>query len=236
MNPIIAATKLHLNKRELTMLVPLYSTALAAALSVLVSFLFLRAGSVPGSAAWVDSSRMNPALIWALAGYLGYMGVQSVATTFPFAMTLGATRRSFTSGTLLWMVLMSAYLTLVLAVLSFIEVKTGHWFSGFYIFDVNILGAGDLGRLIPIVFLASLALLAAGGVFGAAWVRFGSRGPVILATALGAVLILAAIMLVPNAAGIFAEFRTWWLAVAALVVIVAGSLGTWLFLRPATVR
>lgn len=236
MNPIIAAVKLHLNKREFTMLVPLYCTALAAVLSALVSFLYLRGGSIPGSDAWVDSSRANPAMLWALAGYLGYLGVQSVATTFPFALTLGATRKSFTAGTLLWMLLMSAYLTAVMAVLAFIEVNTGHWFSGFYIFDVNLLGAGDLGRLIPTVFLATLTLLSAGGVFGAAWVRYGSLGPVVLASGIGIVLIVAAIILVPTAAEIFAGFRLWWLAVAALAAIALSSVGTWLHLRPAIVR
>ena len=131
MTAIPATTRLHLNKREVTFLIPLYITGTVAVISVLIALLFLRGGSVPGSDMWVESSRLNPGIIYALPGFLVYLGVQSVATTFPFALTLGSTRRSFVGGTLLWAVLTSAYLTAVLAILTMIEIATGHWFSHF---------------------------------------------------------------------------------------------------------
>lgn len=236
MSTMISTTKLHFNKREITLVVPLYITGTVAVISVLISFLFWRSGSLPGTAAWVQGSQSNPGIAWALAGFLVYLGVQSVSTTFPFALTLGASRRGFVGGTVLWGVAFSAYLTLVLAILAMVEIATGHWFSDFYIFDVYVLGAGDLRLLIPIVFLSTLSMLAIGGVFGAAWIRFGARGPQFVGISVGIALVLALILILPAAPDILAAFQLWWLAVTAVCVIVPSCLGAWLLLRSATVR
>ncbi len=236
MNTMISSTKLHFNKREMTFGVPLYITGMVAVISVLVSLLFWRGGSLPGTEGWIQGSQANPGIAYALAGFLVYLGVQSVATTFPFALTLGATRRGFTGGTVLWSVSVSFYLALVFATLTVIELATDHWFVGFYIFDVHVLGAGNLGRLLPIVFLGVLSLLTIGGVFGASWIRFGTRGPQIIAVALVIILAVSLILIMPMAADIIAAFKLWWLAVAAGAVIIASTVGTWLQLRSAIVR
>ncbi|MEO6826065.1 MAG: hypothetical protein ABI255_00445 [Microbacteriaceae bacterium] len=236
MSAIIPTVKLHLNKRETTFGVPLYITAVVALVSILISLVFWRSGSQPGTTGWIEGSQANPGILYALVGFLAYLGVQSVATTFPFALTLGATRRAFTGGTLLWAAIASAYLTAVFAVLTMVEIATEHWFVGFYIFDVYVLGAGDLTRLIPIVFLGALTIFTIGGVFGASWVRFGARGPQLIAVVLAVAIVLTLIILIPYAASIFAAFQLWWLAVAAVVAITLSSTGTWLLLRPAVVR
>lgn len=233
---MIATTKLHLNKREVTFVVPLYITAMVAVISVLISLLFWRAGSLPGTAGWIQGSQSNPGILYALAGFLVYLGVQSVATTFPFALTLGTTRRGFTAGTLLWSVSVSAYLSLVFAALTMIEIATDHWFAGFYIFDIYVLGAGDLSLLLPIVFLGVLSMLMIGGVFGASWMRFGALGPQLIAVAVAVVLVVTLIVIMPAAAEIIAAFQLWWLAVAAGTVIIVSAIGTWLLLRSAIVR
>jgi hypothetical protein len=233
---VIPSVKLHLNKREMTFLVPLYIIGLVAIVSVLISLAFLRAGSEPGSEGWLTGSRNNPAFMWAFPGFLVYLGVQAIATTFPFALSLGATRRSFVGGTLIWAVITSAFITTVMAVLMSLEIAAGHWWSGFHIFDTFILGMGELSRLIPIVFLGTLTCLTVGGGFGASWVRWGSRGPQAIAAALAIVLIVGVILVIPSAAEIFANFELWWLAVAAIVVITISATGSWLMLRPATVR
>lgn len=236
MSAIVPAVKLHLNKREDTFLVPLYIAGTVALISVVISLLFWRSGSLPGTAEWVQGSRANPGIAYALAGFLVYMGVQSVATTFPFALTLGATRRSFVAGTQLWAVLTSAYLAAVFSVLLLLELATDHWFAGFYIFDVYVLGAGELTRLVPIVFFATLTMFSIGGVFGAAWVRHGARGPQVLGVGAAVAIIAALAIVMPWASTIFAAFELWWLAVAAVVVIALSATGTWLLLRSATVR
>lgn len=236
MTALLPTTRLHFNKREISFLVPLYITGTVAVISVLISLLFLRAGSVPGSPDWIMGSQANPGLAYALPGFLVYLGVQSVATTFPFALTLGSTRRSFVAGTLLWAIATSAYLTVVFAVLTLVERATGHWFSNFYIFDVAVLGAGDLTLLIPIVFLATLSMLTIGGVFGASWIRWGARGPQLIGVGIALVIIVALIIILPSVSAILAAFQLWWLAVLAAAVIALSAIGTWLLLRLAIVR
>lgn len=236
MTALLATTKLHLNKREITFLRPVVIAGTVALISVLIALLFLRSGSVPGSTAWVESSQLNPGMAYAFPWFLGYLGVQSVATTFPFALTLGSTRRSFAGGTLLWATIFSAYLTAVLAILTMIETATRHWFFGFYVFDIHVLGAGDLTLLIPIVFLGTLSILTIGGLFGASWIRYGARGPQLIAVSVVIVIIVSLIAILPSASAIIAAYQLWWLAVLATVVIALSSIGMWLLLRSAIVR
>ena len=75
-----------------------------------------------------------------------------------------------------------------------------------------------------------------GSVFAAAWVRFGVRGPQLLAIGLIVVIGLGIAIIVPDLAVIVATFQLWWLAIAAGVFILLASLGTWLFLRAAIIR
>ena len=236
MSAVVSTVRLHLNQRVGTFAVPLYITGTVAAFSVLLSLLFWRSGSLPGTAGWIQGSQSNPGIAYGLVGFLVYFGVASVAATFPFALTLGATRRSFVAGTLLWYAITAAYITVVLAVLTAIELATDHWFAGFYIFDVYVLGAGDLLRLVPIVFLGVLTALTVGGVFAASWVRFAARGPQLIAAGVVVVIVAALIVVLPAVGTMVAAFQPWWLAAAAGVVILASSVGSWLLLRPAIVR
>ena len=62
-------------------------------------------------------------------------------------------------------------------------------------------------------------MLMIGGVFGAAWIRFGARGPQFVGIGIAIVLILALIVILPVAPDILAGFELWWLAIAAGCVI-----------------
>lgn len=236
MSAVTSTIRLQLNRRTTTFVVPLFITAAVAVISVLIALIFWRAGSEPGSEGWVQGSQSNPGIVYALLGFLGYLGVATVATTFPFALALGATRRAFVAGTLIWDAIIAAYVAVILALLNAVEIATNHWFAGFYIFDIYVLGGGDTLRLLLIVFLGVLATLTIGGVFGAAWLRFGARGPQFLVFALILVIAVVAIVLVPQAASIAAAFQLWWLAVAAVSAAVIAGTGSWLLLRPAIVR
>jgi len=236
MSAVVSTVKLHLNRRAETFIVPLSIAGTVAIISVLIALIFWRSGSQPGSEGWIEGSQSNPGIVYGLAGFLGYLGVAAVATTFPFALTLGATRRAFVAGTLIWNAITAAYVAVILAVLNAIEIATDHWFVGFYIFDIYVLGGGDTLRLLLIVFLGVLATLTVGGVFAAAWVRFGALGPQLVAGGVVLALAIVAIILVPEAAAIAAAFQLWWLAIAAVVAIVLSATGTWLLLRPAIVR
>lgn len=236
MSTVIATVKLHTNQREQSLLVPLYITGTVAVISVLISLVFWRSGSIPGTDEWIQGSQFNPGIGYALVGFLVYAGVAAVATTFPFALSLGASRRAFTAGTLLWQALTAAYIALILLVLLGVELATDHWFFGFYIFDIFLLGAGDPLRLLAIVFLGVLTSLSVGGVFAAAWVRFGARGPQFIAAGLVLVILVAVLVAIPSFAALAAAFELWWLAALAGGVILLSSAGSWLLLRRAIVR
>lgn len=236
MSVVVSMVKVHLNQRVKTFIVPLTITGTVAVISVLVALIFWRSGSQPGSDGWIQGSQSNPSIVYALAGFLGYLGVATVSTTFPFALTLGATRRAFVAGTLIWDALTAGYVAAILAVLNAIEIATSHWFAGFYIFDIYVLGGNDTPRLLLIVFFGVLTTLTIGGVFAAAWVRFGALGPQLIAVGLILAIALAALILVPQAEAIAAAFQLWWLAIAAASAIVLSAIGTWLLLRPAIVR
>lgn len=232
----LSVLKLHFTKREIMLVVPLYITLMVGVVTVIVSLAFQRAGSVPGSADFIDGSRSNGGMAWGLVGFLIYLGIQSIGTTFPFGMSLGATRRNYVLGSALTYAVSAAYLTALFTVMLAIELLTDHFFIGVYVFDVYVLGAGDFGAMIPIVFLGTLTAYSVGSVFGAAWVRFGNRGPILMGLGLGLLLAIALLVLVPYAGDIARAFQAWWLAALAVVVVLVSLLGTLTFLTRASVR
>ena len=236
MSAVISTVKLHLNRRRQVFLVPVWIGIIVGIISVIIALIFWRGGSQPGTAVWIQSSQSNPGIVYALGGFLTYLGVSSVASTYPFALTLGSTRRAFAAGTFLYQALIAAYVAIVFLAFELIEVATNHWFIGFYAFDIYALGAGNPWRLLAIVFLGVFVFLAIGSVFAAAWVRYGVRGPQLLALGLIVTIGLGIAIIVPDFAAIVATFQLWWLAIAAGVIILLASLGTWLFLRAAIIR
>jgi hypothetical protein len=232
----IAVLRLHYAKRSMMFGVPLYILLGVLAFSAIISLIFWRAGSEIGSEEWITGSRNNQGMLWAFIGFMVYMGVQSVATTFPLGLSLGSTRRAFTIGTLLSHVALAAYLAAITAAVFLLEIATNHWFVGFYLTDVIILGDGDLGRLLAIQFLTVLTSLSIGAAFAAVWVRFGNRGTTLMSLGLGLVLAVALVLLVPYFAQIAEAFELWWLAVAAVVVILLSAVAEYACLRRASVR
>lgn len=236
MSAVISTVKLHLNRRRQVFLVPVWIGIIVGLISVIIALIFWRGGSQPGSTDWIQGSQSNPAIIYALGGFLTYLGVVSTSSHYPFALALGSTRRAFVAGTFLYQAVIAAYVAIVFLAFGVIEAATNHWFVGFYAFDIYALGAGDPWRLLTIVFLGVFLFLAIGSVFAAAWVRYGVRGPQLLAIGLIVVTGLVIAIIVPEFGAIITAFQLWWLAIAAGVIILLASLGTWLFLRAAIIR
>ncbi|TXR52629.1 hypothetical protein FMM08_19095 [Quadrisphaera setariae] len=220
----------------MTFAVPLVTLGLVLVVSAVVAGFFYQLGSRPGTPEWVSNSRNNPGVLWALPGFLGYYGVQSVATTFPLALALGTGRRAFTTGTLAFHGLLAAYVAVVGLALLGVERLTGQWFVGLYLIDVVVLGGGDPLRLVSVLFLGSLTLLSLGALFAAAWVRFGARGPLLLGLGCGALLAASALLLAPHLGDLAAGFQLWWLAALGVLVTAAACAGELALLRRASVR
>jgi hypothetical protein len=210
--------------------VPLGILVAVVVVMAVVTLAVVRAG---GRAADLD---YNGSVIWSLFGFVVALGVQSVAVGFPLALALGSTRRTFTLGTLATAGLQAALLTAAALLLLGLELATGGWFVGARVLSDATLGGGNPFVLAAVMFLSALVALAAGGAFGAAWVRFGARGPLLLGLALTGVLALALLVLGPDLAPLARAFEPWWLAVAAAVAIVLATTGEYLLLRRASVR
>ena len=124
MNRIVKVARLQANKLDVTFLVPLYILAAVMVISALIVFAIQRGGGDPSSADYVEGARMNMGMVWSLPGFLVYLGVQAVSTTFPFALALGTTRRAFVAGTALANLVQSAYIALVMLALLGIALET----------------------------------------------------------------------------------------------------------------
>ena len=236
MNRTLKVTRLHLNKLSSFLVAPLGIVAVVMVVSIIIALAIQRGGSPVDSASYVEGARWNSGIVWSLPGFLIYYGVQAVATTYPFGLALGSTRRDFILGTTVANILQAAYVASLLVVLLGIELATDHWFMSVYVLDVNALGAGNPWILMASVFLGVLFCLTIGGLFGSIWVRFGPKGPAIAGLALGVVMAVALLILAPNLVELIFDITAQGLAIAAVAVIVVALGGTWLAMRRASVR
>lgn len=236
MNRIGKVTRLHLNKWVTFTVTPVMILVIVFIVGIVVQLAIQRAGVDVNSAEYIEGARMNSSIIWALPGFLIYYGVQGVATTYPFALALGTTRRNFVLGTLVANAVQSAYISLLLLALLGIELATGHWFVNAYIFDVAALGSGNALVLLATSFIGVLVFLTLGGLFGAIWVRFGPKGPIVMGLALGLAIAIIVLVIAPQFIEIVTSITRASLAVTAVVVILVAMLGTWAAMRRASVR
>ncbi|MFV0432781.1 MAG: hypothetical protein ACK5LO_02185 [Leucobacter sp.] len=236
MNRIVNVTRLQMNKRDVSFLVPPIIVGAVLVVSAIISIALQRAGLNPSHPDFAAGARNNLGIVWSLPGFLVYYGVQAVSTTFPFAMALGATRRSYVLGTALAGIITSLYVTVILVVLLLIELATGHWFYNIYVLDNYALGAGNVGILAVTAFLGVLFCTTVGGLFAAVWVRYGNRGPTYLGIALGLLIAILVLIFVPYTMEIVSAFTRAKLAWGTVGLVVLALVGTWLAMRRTAVR
>ena len=237
MNRIVKVTRLHLNKLGTYAMTPPLILAIVMVVSIVIQLAIQRAGSLDvHSAEYIASARYNSSVLWSLPGFLVYYGVQAVATTYPFGLALGATRRNFILGTVLANAVQSLYVAVLLLVLLGVELVTNHWFLGIYVLDTYVLGEGNPAILFGAAFVGTLFFLTIGGVFGAVWVRFGPKGPLIMGLALGLVLALTLLAIAPRLGEIFAGLSFGWVGLVSVVIMLVALIGTWFAMRRASVR
>ena len=236
MNGVLNVARLQMNKRDVTFGTPAGIVGVVLILSALIAIALQRAGVDPAQADYVAGARNNLGIVWSLPGFLIYYGVQAVATTFPFAMALGSTRRAYVLGTALANVVTALYISLILTVLLLLELATGHWWFDIYVLDNYALGSGTVWVLMPTVFLGVLFCTSIGGMFAGVWVRYGNRGPTILGLLIGLVLATLILVFVPYAGEIFAAITAAKLAWTVLGLSALALFGTWLAMRRTAVR
>jgi hypothetical protein len=186
-----------------------------------------------GSAADLE---YNGAVIWSLFGFIVALGVQAVSVSFPLALALGSTRRTFTLGTLASALGEALALTAAALLLLGLEALTGGWFVGAHVLSDATLGGGNPLVLVAVMVGGMLTALTVGGLYGAAWVRFGFIGPLGLGIATALLVLIVLITFLPAAALVVQALGVWTWALAGAVLIIVSVAGQYVLLRRATVR
>lgn len=210
--------------------VPLLILGGVVVITVVVSVAVLRAGGT------VAGAQGNGSILWSVLGYTVALGVQNVATSFPFSLALGSSRRAFVLGNLLTAAAQALLVAIAGVALLGLEVLTDGWFIGVHVLRSGLTGDGDPLVLGGAMLLGVLMAMSIGGVFAAAWVRFGARGPIGLAVGGSALLVAVLLILAPFAASVrpvVDAIQPWWVAVLLTAVALVCQ---YLFLRRASVR
>lgn len=236
MNRTLAVVRMHLGRRFSAFWMPLILGVSVVAIMVVIVATMKAAGVPTSSAEVVDGLRNNGGMVWTLAGFLISLGVQAATSCFAFATSLGTTRRDYVLGTGVYFLLQTAYVAAILAVLLALEKATDHWFINAFTLDVRALGSGEWTAFLPIVLAGALAMQAVGAMFGASWLRFGSRGPLLISIAAVAGLVVAILIAIPRWATLAAAFSTTWAALMLLVLGAVALAATGAFLRRTSVR
>jgi hypothetical protein len=142
-----------------------------------------------------DASGRDAGGLGAIVAIFFAMGAQSVARSLPFALALGASRRSYYTGTALLAVALAVGYGLVLTVLQAIERATGGWGVATHIFRVPYILDGPW-YLTWLTMSVVLALMFVYGMwFGMVYRRWSLPGLLAFIAAQVTVLLAAALLI-----------------------------------------
>jgi hypothetical protein len=174
--------------------------------------------------------------------YFAVIGFQTIGRALPFGLTLGASRRSFYSGTALLGMALAVVSGLVLTALQAIERATGGWGLSMRFFRVPYVLNGPWYATWLTSAVCLFALFVYGMWYGIVYNRWGLLGTVVFVAAQALVVVAGVLVATfehwhvwPTAGGSFAGLTAWGLTgvIAALaVLLLAGGHAT---IRRATV-
>lgn len=236
MNRIVSVVRMHLSRVFTAVLMPVFLSVGVVAAMIIVVAAINAAGVDTRSTAFADGMSTNGGITFTLMGFLIALGVTSATACFAFATSLGVTRRHYVAGTAAFFMIQTVLVTALLSLLLLLEKITDHWFIGARALDVVTLGSGDWGRFLVIVSLGVLMCLSLGALFGASWLRFGMRGPLIIAGAVVVLLAVGVFLAIPRFAEIMAALTFAVVPAVFLVVTAVALIGAAAFLSRASVR
>lgn len=229
MHAVLRVTRLHFADRFQVLAVP--AITLSSLVVVGIAIFLVVLGFTPvAQADLADGFRYNQAAIWSWPGLIVTLGVYAYARTMPYAIgMMGSTRRDYWLGTTLWIVVQSAYVSALMGVFLVVEQITGHWFTGARMFDVFVLGDGNLGTVLMLTFAITLACLSVGTTLAAIYLRWSQYG-VLLGIAALVIVVIGAIAVVLGtgvdlvaffSTGIFAKISGLFVLISVVAVTVS---------------
>jgi hypothetical protein len=121
------------------------------------------------------------------------LGIQSVAQSLPFGLSLGVSRRTYFEGTVLLVIGLSAAYGLLLVVLQEVERATGGWGVDMHFFRVSFLLNGTWYQTWLTSFVGLALLFVCGMWFGLVWRRWNLTGLLLFIASLVTVMLIAAL-------------------------------------------
>jgi hypothetical protein len=234
MNPVLRVARLHVVDRMQMLWSPAIILASVTALCVVIFLVLMALTPVTGEQL-SEGFRYNQAALWSWPGFIVTIGVYAYARTMPFAIgMMGSTRRHYWAGTALWTLVQSVYLSALMGAFLLLEKATGHWFTGARMFDVYVLGDGDLGVTLLLGFSISLSCLSAGACLAAVYLRWGQYG--VMAGIAGILLVIIGALALVLASGLdpVAFFNTgivWKVAVLLVLIAAVANAVSWAVVR-----
>jgi hypothetical protein len=189
-----------------------------------------------------EGLQWSGASIW-IFGYMSVVAIQGVSIVLPFALSYGATRRQFSTGSGLAFLLVAIFYTVVLTVLALIEEATSGWWVGGRMFTAIYFAGGTWYERALVYFAIMVFSLAVGGFFASVYARWRRTG-VLLTSAVVVLGVIGALFVIGEWIGwtpFFTEVEDlttalgWvWLPIASLVpsLVLAGA--AYLVLRRVT--
>lgn len=153
--------------------------------------------------------------------YMLIVAVQAISLTFPFALGYGVTRRDYYLGSSLTWLILSAGITLVFTLLSYIEEWTGGWGLGGHFFTAVYFSGGGLFTRLFTLFAMFLFFFFVGTMSATIHVRWKMTG-MLTAGLIVAIILVGLVALVTFAHG-WAAVGSWF-ATAGPTGVVAWSL------------
>lgn len=153
-----------------------------------------------------------------LALYIAVLVVflQSVTQLFPFAMSLGLSRRVFFAGTALMAVVQAVVYSLLLVGLTALEDASGGWWTGLHFVAPLHIDRLPVITQFALFFFLMLGFMLLGIAIGAVHKRWGAAGMYSLMT--GAVLVFGGVAVVLTALGAWTAFGSWFVGTPALAL------------------
>ena len=239
-NRVVKVLRLHLVNRMIYLGIPWIITAVALGVSIVVALLI--AATVPAA----DRQQALEGMSYSWAGlsalwYMAVVGVQTVASAFPFALGFSITRREFAAGTALAYLVIAAINATGWTILTVIEQAINDSGVTFHHFTALWFGSSNAATVWLSLFSLQILVLALASAVTAVYVRWRVIGMVVLwiAVALVTLAVVSVIVLTGTGETLFAWLASFSVAglFAALLVpaVLAFALG-WVALRWAPLR
>jgi hypothetical protein len=163
--------------------------------------------------------------------YALVIAVQAVARTFPFSLGFGVTRRNFWLGSAIAFVILAVIFSVVLTVMSAIEIATHGWGIGGRMFAPDYFTNASWGIRFVMYLLPLLFCLFLGSAAASVWVRWKVTGLIVF-FAIVAVLLLGTVAIL-TLGKFWGQFGNWlgatgltgvllWLLIPTAVCALAG--------------